>query len=127
MFLAGNDPGGGGVAGQNDMLQILYDARGHQIAKLQKELSLAEAGQEQELRTLRHQLALAKGEKESLTARTEHLTDVADGQVEENRCGPLTPTMRAFCDIFSQTLTYSWQKSFLQIILGLKLAQKSLC
>jgi len=85
MFLAGNDPGGGGVAGQNDMLQILYDARGHQIAKLQKELSLAEAGQEQELRTLRHQLALAKGEKESLTARTEHLTDVADGQVEENR------------------------------------------
>ena len=93
MFLAGNDPGGGGVAGQNDMLQILYDARGHQIAKLQRELSLAEAGQEQELRTLRHQLALAKGEKESLTARTEHLTDVADGQVEENRCG-LTPFLR---------------------------------
>jgi len=85
MFLADTDqhvpPGQAG----NDMLQILYDARGHQIAKLQKELSLAEAGQEQELRSVRHQLALALGEKESLVARAEHLTDVADGQVEENR------------------------------------------
>jgi len=82
MFLADHHQG---QQGNNDMLQILYDARGHQIAKLQKELSLAEAGQNAELRTLRHQLALVQGEKENLTARVDHLTDVADGQVEDNR------------------------------------------
>ena len=34
---------------------------------------------------MRHQLALVQGEKENLTARVDHLTDVADGQVEDNR------------------------------------------
>jgi len=66
-------------------LQVLYEARGHQIQKLQSELARVEASQSQETRTIRHQLTLLKGENERLSARTEHLTDVADGQVEENR------------------------------------------
>ena len=69
----------------SEALQILYDARGHQIAKLQTEMSQLDAKYGEESRGLRHQVALLKGESETLRARNEHLTDVANGQVDENR------------------------------------------
>ena len=72
-----------GDSGQT--LQILYEARGHQIQRLQEELASYKQGQDQDLRSLNHELALLKGDKATLESTVQHLKAAADGQVEENR------------------------------------------
>lgn len=68
-----------------ETLQVLYEARGHEIMRLKQELASLKAHQELETRHLRHELVLCRGDKERLAARAEHLESVADGQVEDNR------------------------------------------
>ena len=45
-------------------IPILYERRGQEIKNLKEEIQITKTNYEQEIRSLRHELALLKGEKE---------------------------------------------------------------
>lgn len=75
---------------ESDQLEILYKARGHEITRLKEELASVSSVRGGETRTLHHQLALLKGERDRLTVQLEHIQSVAQSQSEENQSLRLT-------------------------------------
>ena len=75
----------GSVNFRTDDLDILYNARGKEIDKLQKQLAEARAEFEEELRAARHQLALARSENHNSAGDLEQLQRVVGDTRRENK------------------------------------------
>ena len=70
---------------RTDDLDILYNARGKEIDKLQKQLAEEKAENEKELRSCRHQLALARSENHNNVGGLDQLTKVVSDARRENK------------------------------------------
>ena len=75
----------GSVNFRTDDLDILYNARGKEIDKLQKQLADVRAEYEVELRSCRHQLALAKSENHNNVGDLDQLQRVVSDTRRENK------------------------------------------
>ena len=75
----------GSVNFRTDDLDILYNARGKEIDKLQKQLAEARAEFEEELRAARHQLALARSENHNNAGDLDQLQRVVGDTRRENK------------------------------------------
>ena len=71
--------------GEQGHLQVLYDARGQEMGRLQAEIGQLRQRYETENRSLKHQLTLLKAEKAKLDSNLEYHKDTAQVQSEENR------------------------------------------
>ena len=70
---------------KNSQLPILYEQRGNEIKRLKEEMDFMKLNYDKETRSVQHQLAILKGEKEKLIACSEHHKDNADNQLLENQ------------------------------------------
>ena len=75
----------GSVNFRSDDLDILYNARGKEIERLEKELVAVRAENEAQLREVRHQLALAKSENHNNNMDNEQLQRVIQDTKRENK------------------------------------------
>ena len=66
-------------------LQVLYDARGQEMSRLQGEIGNLRQKHEAENRSNMHQLTLLKGTNAKLESHLKHFKDMAETQSEENR------------------------------------------
>ena len=70
---------------REEQLEILYEARGHEIDRLRGALDAARDEVGSDGRRARHELAMLKGENEKLNVQLEQAKEIYDGVVEENR------------------------------------------
>ena len=75
----------GSVNFRSDDLDILYNARGKEIDKLQQQLADVKAEYEAELRSCRHQLALVKSEHHNSAGDIDQLRRVVSDTKRENK------------------------------------------
>ncbi len=75
----------GSVNFRTDDLDILYNARGKEIDKLQKQLAEERAEHEQELRSCRHQLALTRSENHNHAGDLDQMNKVVSDARRENK------------------------------------------
>ena len=56
------------LPGHDEQLKVLYEARGHEIARLQRQVRSLEEEAQQDNRRLQHEAALLQGERRKLEA-----------------------------------------------------------
>ena len=69
----------------DNQLPILYEARGRELKRMEQELENLKSSNGQEIRSLRHEVAILKGDQDRITACMENYKDTAESQSEENR------------------------------------------
>ena len=76
---------GGSVNFRTDDLDILYNARGKEMDKLQKQLAEEREEHEKELRSCRHQLALSRSENHNNAGDLDQMNKVVNDARRENK------------------------------------------
>ena len=76
---------GGSVNFRTDDLDILYNARGKEIDKLQKQLAEEREEHEKQLRSCRHQLALSRSESHNNAGDLDQMNKVVNDARRENK------------------------------------------
>jgi len=75
----------GVVTFKNDDLDVLYNARGKEIDRLEKELDEKKSDFDSELRQIRHQLALANAENQNQAGNLDQMQKVLSDSRRENK------------------------------------------
>ena len=70
---------------KNNKLEILYEHRGREIQQLKGEMETMKTNYDKEMRLLRHDLAILKGDKDRLAASSDNYKENADCQLVENQ------------------------------------------
>jgi chromosome segregation ATPase len=68
-----------------DRLEILYEARGHEITRLRKEIDRLNDESGSDTRRIRHDVALLKAENEQLKVKLDQAEEAFDAAREDSR------------------------------------------